>query len=51
MAFTTKTARTEKRISEEYAVPRLSPPYSAGFVRKLPGVAPKGVVITNAILI
>lgn len=35
-------------IEEEY-VPRFIPPFSIGFVRKSPKVAPNGLVNTNAI--
>jgi hypothetical protein len=43
------TTSTDVRTMDEPIVPKLSPPVSAGFVRKSPNVAPNGRVRTKAI--
>lgn len=45
----TKIISTERRISDDLIVPKLSPPCSVDFVSKSPKVAPNGRVNTNAI--
>jgi hypothetical protein len=45
--ITTKIAKITKRNKEDPTVPKLRPPFSVGFIKKSPKVAPNGRVKTN----